>query len=284
MMDNGIFYYDVFGLEEKIYAALNSSYGYDQKFQHFHGKYELTLVLSEGETRVNCGGHSYLFNGPHIRLHKPYSFHIAYADKTQLYERYVFYFSEKSVDFACGLVDVKRLFSEDYAIVPLGGEALECARHLSAVVLQEKIDRAMQRMALAGLLALAAHYRGTSTDAYRESSCDYLGEVLSYIDEHYADRLTAGEIARQFYVSEQKLNADFKEYMRETLHHYIVSVKVSKAAGMIALGKSPLDAAVSCGFSDESHFSKTFKSRIGLTPYQFNRILIKQIDYNTDDK
>ena len=67
--------------------------------------------------------------------------------------------------------------------------------------------------------------------------------------------------------------------MNQTLHHYIVGVRISKAAGLIAQGKTPLEAAIECGFVDESHFAKTFKARLGITPRQFKKKLISENEF-----
>ena len=41
-------------------------------------------------------------------------------------------------------------------------------------------------------------------------------------------------------------------------------------------GATPLDAALSCGFADQSHFSNHFKRLIGLTPRQYANIFTKE--------
>lgn len=66
------------------------------------------------------------------------------------------------------------------------------------------------------------------------------------------------------------------------MRYCLISVKVSKAADMIARGVSPVIASAECGFTDESHFSKTFKSRTGMTPFQFRKNIICKFGYSKD--
>ena len=113
-------------------------------------------------------------------------------------------------------------------------------------------------------------------------SLGYLSDVLAYINEHYAEKITSAELSKKYYVSEQKLNMDFKRLLGDTLHHYHMTVRISQCAMLIARGTTPLAASVDCGFVDECHFSKTFKSRIGLTLYQFSKQVASQIEYNGD--
>jgi len=277
-----LLYYDVFGPEENIYAVHNITHGFMQPYQHFHSKYELTFVISSNESSVFCNGHTYRCIKPHIRLYKPYSFHIASVTDDEIYDRYVIYFNEKSIESVSGIVDIKQLYSENFAISPLKDEALVCAKHLAEAVVHGSTDRNMQCAAFAGLLSLAARYKSNVSgeiNGETNSEESYIGKVLEYISKNFDKSLTATEISKLFYISEQKLCADFKAYMNETLHHYLVSLKVANAAKMIARGSSSMIAASECGFVDESHFSKTFKSRIGLTPYQFKKSLISEIEY-----
>lgn len=280
-MSEKLLFYDEYKREDEIYAIHRISCGYEQEYQHFHGKYELNFVLSTNESSVFCGGQTYRCTKPHIRLHKPYSFHIASADKNQVYDRFIFYFGEKSVEFTSGLIDLKQLFSDDLGIAPLEGDALECAKNLASAAVREDVDRTMQRMALAGLLALAGKFH-VNPGNLNGGAGGYISEVLDYINRNYQQKLSAAELAKRFYVSEQKLYADFKAFMNETLHHYLISVKVARAADMIARGVSPVIASAECGFTDESHFSKTFKSRTGMTPFQFRKNIICEFGYSKD--
>ncbi len=279
MNENKLLFHDVYGRVNRIYASHNHTYGFEQPYEHFHAKYELNLVVSTTPTSVKTLGRIYSFDKPHIRLHKPFSFHIASVDEVYEYERYVIYFEAQNVEFASGIIDLHKLYSDDFTIAPLDGESLIVARSLAEALMRD-VDINMQRFALAGLLALAARYKivpsGTETDL---AELNYISKVNEYIGRHYHERLTATELSKRFYVSEQKLSADFKSVMNETLHHYIVGVRISKAAGLIAQGKTPLEAAIECGFVDESHFAKTFKARLGITPRQFKKKLISENEF-----
>ena len=92
MDENKLLYYDVYGRVNRIYASHNRSYGFEQPYEHFHAKYELNFVVSSIPTRVKTLGRIYNIDKPHIRLHKPFSFHIASVDEIYEYERYVIYF------------------------------------------------------------------------------------------------------------------------------------------------------------------------------------------------
>ena len=191
MDENKLLYYDVYGRVNRIYASHNRSYGFEQPYEHFHAKYELNFVVSSIPTRVKTLGRIYNIDKPHIRLHKPFSFHIASVDEIYEYERYVIYFEAQNIEFASGIIDLHKLYSDDFTIAPLDGESLVAARSLAEALMRD-VDINMQRFALAGLLALAARYKivpsGTETDL---AELNYISKVNEYIGRHYSERLTA---------------------------------------------------------------------------------------------
>lgn len=277
-------YYDVLGRHDLVYTQHFVTDGFVQDWLHFHSRYELSFVLS-GEVELNDGGQRYNIDKPHIRLHRPFAFHTANAKAGKTYECFVFYFTEESLKRAGQSADLLNLFSDSMRIVELEGDLLECAKNLSSIVLLDISDD-MRALVLKGLLTIAEenYPRGIPEEVTQAQSCGagYIKDVLSCIDSKLPGRITAAELAKQFFVSEQKLSADFKNVMNETLHHYIVSARISHAAMLIAKGQSPLSAAMECGFVDETHFSKTFKDRMGITPAKFSKTVGKSLEYPED--
>lgn len=269
---------DVTGRPDDIYIQHFASDGFSQDWLHFHSKYEVTLVL-EGKVEVISDGKIYVTDKPHIRLHQPYVFHTANAEVGHRYESFGFYFTERSLaDVGIG-AELYGMFGQGLSICELEGDMLECAKRLAGITLLDVDDR-MRLYVVAGLLDLVRNRCGTiiSPPEKREYICD----VISYISDHFSERISSAELAKSFFISEQKLNLDFKKVTSDTIHHYCTTVKVARAAAMIAKGKSPLAASLECGFIDETHFAKTFKSRIGMTPYQFAKTTESRFRYTND--
>jgi len=52
---------------------------------------------------------------------------------------------------------------------------------------------------------------------------------------------------------------------------YLAQFRVNRAQEMLAAGNSLSDVAYSCGFSDQSHMTRTFKQAVGVPPGQYAR-------------
>lgn len=64
----------------------------------------------------------------------------------------------------------------------------------------------------------------------------------------------------------------FKREYGKTLKQYVIEKRIELACELLeGSDLSVLSVAVSCGFSDEIHFMKTFKSRIGMTAAEYRK-------------
>ncbi len=57
--------------------------------------------------------------------------------------------------------------------------------------------------------------------------------------------------------------------MNMTPHAFLLNSKINKAKEMLKDDYSIVDVALECGFFDQSHFTRNFKSLYGTTPGQY---------------
>ena len=96
-----------------------------------------------------------------------------------------------------------------------------------------------------------------------------LGSVrraMQYIDENQGRQMTLDEIARNSYTSVCSLSRSFRQATGQTVVQYINSLRTKRAAELIAGGMTVSEAAVRCGFSNMSYFTRTFRAYIGCLP------------------
>jgi len=91
-----------------------------------------------------------------------------------------------------------------------------------------------------------------------------------FIWKNYTRKLSLREIAEISGLSAPYFSTIFKEEMGENLSDYLNRLRVEKAAAMlITTNLSIRKIAKTCGFEDQSWFSKIFKNITGLTPGKY---------------
>jgi AraC-like DNA-binding protein/ligand-binding sensor protein len=97
-----------------------------------------------------------------------------------------------------------------------------------------------------------------------------LRKAERYIWMHYTRKLSLKEIANASGLSAPYFSTVFKDEMGENLSNYLNRLRVEKATMLLVTTNVPIsEIAVTCGFEDQSWFSKIFKSNTGLTPGKY---------------
>jgi YesN/AraC family two-component response regulator len=91
-----------------------------------------------------------------------------------------------------------------------------------------------------------------------------------YIWENYTRKISLQEIADASGLSAPYFSTIFKDEMGENLSSYLNRLRVEKASRMLLETDLSLsEIAGSCGFEDQSWFSKIFKSYTGVSPGKY---------------
>jgi AraC-like DNA-binding protein len=97
-----------------------------------------------------------------------------------------------------------------------------------------------------------------------------LRKAERFIWENYTRKISLQEIASAAGLSAPYFSTVFKEEMGENLSSYLNRLRVEKAEHMLTeTGLTLNEIASSCGFEDQSWFSKIFKSHTGISPGKY---------------
>ena len=96
-------------------------------------------------------------------------------------------------------------------------------------------------------------------------------KVINYITQHYTEKLTVDDLARQVCLNPVYLGILFKENTGLSVKKYINQIKINHAENLLLSGEFTItEIALRCGFEDIYYFSKLFKSMRGYPPSQIN--------------
>jgi AraC family transcriptional regulator len=98
----------------------------------------------------------------------------------------------------------------------------------------------------------------------------WLEHAKEFLHQRFSESLTLNLIAEQVGVHPVHLAREFRKHYRLTVGEYIRHRRVRYACQLLSISDTPLvDIAVEAGFSQQSHFSKTFKQITGMTPTEY---------------
>ncbi|NNF00657.1 MAG: helix-turn-helix transcriptional regulator [Pyrinomonadaceae bacterium] len=101
----------------------------------------------------------------------------------------------------------------------------------------------------------------------------WLERVKEYLNEKFADSIGLNELAKIAEVHPTHLARVFRQFENCTAGEYVRRIRIEKARSKMIHSKDSLvEIALDVGFSDQSHFTRSFKNTVGITPSQYRRI------------
>lgn len=252
----------------------------DHRTPHLHPELELIWVL-DGCLAINCNRMSYqaqpdtlvLFNPNH-----PHEFHKINESCTFL----CFQISTKVYEQSCPVLQhlyVDGLFPDEElspaSALALRQELKELARaYFEQGGCYELYCQARTGMILYRLMSeLTTRWVSIEEAQEREKRNARLMRLFAFVDENYMHKIRLTDFAEAEKRSTSYLSHFIKETMNQTFQDYVNTVRFNAACKMIiAGGKKMLDVCFECGFSDYRYFSRTFRSRLGMTPEEYSRL------------
>jgi len=95
-------------------------------------------------------------------------------------------------------------------------------------------------------------------------------QVINYMKGHYMEKITLVEAAKTVHFSPQYLSKIFKDETGYTFKQYLNMIRIENSKKLLKEGDlSLMDICYLVGFSDQSHFSRTFKKISGMSPKKY---------------
>lgn len=101
-------------------------------------------------------------------------------------------------------------------------------------------------------------------------------KIVSYVEAHFAEKITLQEISEQVFLSPEECSRYFKKVMGTPLFQFIIQYRIKKSMDLLLNSElTNAEIAQHCGFSTQSYYAACFKKAHGCTPNQYrNKYLI----------
>ena len=128
----------------------------------------------------------------------------------------------------------------------------------------------IEGLALEMFASTARHY--SALERRERRTPRWVKQARELIQVHFSESLTLAGVAASVGVHPVHLARVFRQHYRCTIGEYVRQVRIEFASRELSVSDAPLaEIAFTSGFSDQSHFSKTFKRLTGQTPAQFRK-------------
>jgi AraC family transcriptional regulator len=102
----------------------------------------------------------------------------------------------------------------------------------------------------------------------------WIEQVRAILREQLDERPSLVTLAESVDVHPVHLAREFRRFYRCTIGEYVRQSRIEFACHQISTSDSSLsDIALAAGFFDHSHFARTFKTHMGMTPNQYRTLL-----------
>lgn len=111
-----------------------------------------------------------------------------------------------------------------------------------------------------------------------ESSCNNIAierirKMLSFINTHYMEPIQLSEISQSAFISKRECLRLFKNIIGISPKQYLIQMRLQNAEKMLLETTCSItEICITCGFQDQSYFTKTFRKQFGIAPGKYRKI------------
>jgi AraC-like DNA-binding protein len=185
-----------------------------------------------------------------------------------LYTRVNLFFSDEFIaDYIPEWKSLRKVFGENGNVILLTEEQGDfCKEKMLAI--KEEHDQFRQSLRILEFLSYLREFDSQAVEKGIEPP-PYIVEALTYIDEHYPERIVAHELAWHLGIGRTTLMTAFRRYTGSTLSEYVLRLRVKKAIVLLRQGSSQEQVVEQVGLCNGSGLIRAFRHCYGMTPKQY---------------
>ena len=106
-------------------------------------------------------------------------------------------------------------------------------------------------------------------EPYGQTTPALVRKAIDLMEAHLEDPVPIPKLCSKLQVSQRHLGRVFKRYVGKTPVHYYRDIRLDRARGLVTQTEMKLsEIAVASGFTNQVHFSRSYRERFGLSPTQ----------------
>ena len=231
---------------------------------HFHDFYELYYLIA-GERFHMIQGEVYHIKAHSFILFPPHTMHHSYGEKDVPFKRIVLYFKVDVLAYP----QVHTILSEKVRVY-----SSETMRYTPVYYLLQSLDRDLKssemfhlEYASCTLNQLAFTILRLNFPAIQIKPKNRASQAIEYIHAHYSEEITISHLAELLYVSPYYLCHEFKKATGKTIIQYVNITRILHAERLLLETDYNITRiSREVGFANLTHFNRTFKRIIGVSP------------------
>lgn len=247
---------------------------------HSHNFYELLYCQSASDVEYLVGADRYRLQKGDVIIIPPGVSHRPLVPETmsEPYRRDVLWINSEVMDQLEQLVPPEqRLIAQESWLLRTAGTRWEFLGELFRNGVREFEGRepGWEEIVLGNSIQLLVYLRRAIRDRsaapLKAEKPGLLDQAMAYIEEHLAEKITLGDIAKHCWVSQSTITQTFRNKLGVSFYRCVTQRRLIAAKTLIIEGMPLESVGRKVGFSDYSSFYRAFKQEFGISPRQFRK-------------
>lgn len=245
---------------------------------HYHDCHQL-LYIAEGAVRITVGEATYIAEKDTLILFNRFEQH-AIEVISQPYKRYAVRISPlltEQIHENYHLYSV--LFNRSAGFkhaIPITKETEQFRRILQQLTDEKGSDKPFAEshcdLLLQQILIHLYRQQPSLFTPFNQEGTEIVRQIQSRFEKDFKENFSLAQLAQEYHLSTYYLSHLFKNATGYPLMHHLHACRIAAAKRYLTKTNMPIgDIVDTCGFSDNSNFSRSFKEATGLTPSEFRK-------------
>lgn len=102
----------------------------------------------------------------------------------------------------------------------------------------------------------------------------FITQIEAYVSDHIYEKLSLAQMSEHMHMNKFYFSKVFHEYFNVSPIQFVIRKKTEFSKRLLCETSKPLEEiAYALGFSDQSHFSRTFRKQCGISPLSYRKMM-----------